>query len=47
MADAAVYMYLVGFSTSAGVATVFFISLSLYKRMQNRKPTKKTKGRVA
>ncbi|SDP80045.1 hypothetical protein SAMN05216565_107104 [Litchfieldia salsa] len=40
-----IYMYLVGFGCSLGIATTFFISLKLYNRTGNKemKLTKKSK----
>jgi hypothetical protein len=43
MADAFIYMYVVGAGASLGVASVVLLSWKVYGRMMN-KPSKKRKG---
>lgn len=44
MADAFIYMYVVGAGTASGVATVAFISWKIYKRVNNKKPKQRKVG---
>lgn len=41
MAEAFIYMYVVGSGTAAGVATVAFIGWRLFIRLQQKKKNKK------
>ncbi|WP_208592330.1 hypothetical protein [Gracilibacillus suaedae] len=43
MVDAFFYMFVVGAGTSAGVASVVFVSWKVYQRSANKQPKRKRK----
>ncbi|MGG0718391.1 hypothetical protein ABE096_12475 [Robertmurraya massiliosenegalensis] len=44
MAEAFVYMYVVGAGTAGGVATVVFLAWKVYQKSNNKKPKQKKVG---
>lgn len=44
MAEAFIYMYVVGAGTAAGVATVAFFGWKIFKKSNNKKPKQRKVG---